>query len=169
MRTGLATVILFSLVILASFGAIADDQSLGDVARKQRQQQAQKTDKPTKVVTNEDIPERPADPKDADESRQNESDSKVAPRMSGSQVKAVIEAQKSRIAALQTQIDKLSSSIHYVEANRYSNGVEYNQAQQHKQHEVDRMQKQLESEKSKLEAMQESARHAGFGSAVYDP
>jgi hypothetical protein len=169
MRTGIATVILLSFAVLVSHNAIADDQSLGDVARKQRLQQAKKTDPAAKVVTNEDIPEHPADPKDADEPKQGENDSKVAPSMSGAQVKAVIQAQKRRIAALQAQIDKLGSSIHYVEANRYRNGVEYNQAQQRKQQEVDRMQKQLQSEKSKLEEMQESARHAGFGSAVYDP
>src|SRR5438876_10842927 len=169
MPRAIATSILFSIAMLASQGLKADGQSLGDVARKQRQQQAKKAGQPTKVVTNEDIPEHSADPKEADDPRQESNGPKVAPSMSGDQVRTVIQGQKNRIAALQAQLDKLSSSIHYVEANRYSKGVEYDQAQQRKQQEVDRMQKQLESEKSKLEQMQESARHAGFGSAVYDP
>src|SRR5438874_13784213 len=101
MRTGIPIVILFCLVVPASYGAIADDQSLGDVARKQRQQQAKKTNQPTKVVTNEDIPEHPADPKDTDEAKLEENSSKVVPSMNGDRVKAVIQAQKSRIAALQ--------------------------------------------------------------------
>jgi len=166
MRRGITAFIVFFVVRLACQGTLADDQSLGEVARKQRQQQAKKTVQPTKGVTNDDIPEHAPDPP---EPEQKPNDSKIASGMNGDQVRKIIQVQKDRITALKAQIEKLRSSIHYVEANRYSNGVEYNQAQQRKQQEVDRMQKQLEGEKSKLETMQESARHAGFGSAIYDP
>jgi predicted RNase H-like nuclease (RuvC/YqgF family) len=87
----------------------------------------------------------------------------------GEQWKAKIEAQKSSVASLQNQIDKLNSSIHFVEANRYSNGVQYNERQVKKQDEVQRLQKQLDEQKKQLEDMQESARKAGLGSSVYEP
>jgi uncharacterized coiled-coil protein SlyX len=47
--------------------------------------------------------------------------------------------------------------------------VQYNQRQVQKQDEVQRMQKQLDEQKKKLEEMQESARKAGLGSSVYEP
>jgi hypothetical protein len=47
--------------------------------------------------------------------------------------------------------------------------VQYNEYQLKKQQEAQRMQKQLETEKKSLGNAQESARKAGFGSAVYDP
>jgi len=56
-----------------------------------------------------------------------------------------------------------------VEANAYRNGVEYNKLQAHKQQEVERLQGQLDEQKRDLEQMQEKARKAGYGSAVWDP
>jgi hypothetical protein len=167
-KATLAFVVL-SVAVSAALGATDDEKPLGDVARQQRQQQAKKAGKTVRTVTNEDIPEASPDAKEADNHEPEYDEKKVATGMSGDQVKAIIQVQKSRIGALQAQIDKLSASVHYVEANRYSNGVEHNQNQQRKQQEVDRMQKQLEGERSKLEKIQESARKAGFGSAIYDP
>ncbi len=66
-------------------------------------------------------------------------------------------------------MEKLNDSVHFVEANRYYNGVQYNQYQLKKQQEAQRLQKQLDTEKKALGDAQESARKAGFGSAVYDP
>src|SRR5207245_4647824 len=86
--------------------------------------------------------------------------------MTAEQWKAQIQAQQDAIASLQSQIDKLNASIHFVEANRYYNGVQYNQHQLKKQEQVQQMQKQLEEQKKKLEDMQEGARKAGFGNAV---
>ena len=83
--------------------------------------------------------------------------------------KAEIQAQKDAIASFQDQIDTLNASIRFVDASRYANGAQYNQYQLKKQEEVQRMQKQLDGEKKKLEDMQEAARREGFGSAVYDP
>jgi hypothetical protein len=73
------------------------------------------------------------------------------------------------IASLKSQIDKLDASIHFVQANLYTNGVEYNQYQPRKQQQLKQMQAQLAEEQQKLEEMQEAARKAGFGNAVYDP
>ena len=70
---------------------------------------------------------------------------------------------------MQGQIDRLNSSVHFVEADRYYNGVQHNQRQIQKQDEVQRMQKQLDEQKKQLEDMQEQARKAGLGSSVYEP
>ena len=87
----------------------------------------------------------------------------------GDQWKAAITQQKAAIADLKSHIDKLQDSIHFVEANAYRNGVEYNKVQAHKQQEVQRLQGQLADQQKNLENMQEKARKAGFGSAVWDP
>ena len=160
-------------MLLSLFAGTSYAQSLGDVARQQRQKQlAKDTHATRKVVTNEEIPESP----DAyasssiDNASSRESSSPTASTAgTAEQWKSEIRAQKARIAAAQSQVDKLNQSVHFVEANRYYNGVEYNQYQLKKQQEAQRMQKQLDGEKKALQNMQESAREAGFGSAVYDP
>lgn len=161
--------IVLSVALMLGHMSADDDKPLGDVARQNRQQNPKKSSQNSKVVTNEDIPEAPVDSNENDGKQPEEGKPKTVSGLSADQVKAMCQIQKRRITALQAQIDKLSASIHYVEANRYSNGVEHNQYQQQKQQEVQRMQKQLENEKTKLEQMQESARKAGFGSAIYDP
>ena len=148
-------------------------QSLGDVARQQRQKQAKDGHAARKVVTNEEIPESPESVASGSTSIEGSNGTPAPPASndthSGEEWKAKIQVQKSSVASLQSQIDKLNSSIHFVEANRYTNGVQYNQRQVQKQDEVQRMQKQLDDQKKKLEDMQESARKAGLGSSVYDP
>ena len=164
----LLVIALVLFVVTGSYG-----QSLGDVARQQREKQAKEGQAAHKVITNEEIPENP----DAVASGTTSVEDHYIPQVpaasndthSGEEWKAKIEAQKSTIASMQNQIDRLNSSIHFVEANRYRNGVEYNQRQIQKQEEVQRMQKQLDEQKKKLEELQEGARHAGLGSAVYDP
>lgn len=143
-------------------------QSLGDVARQQRQkQQAKKGQAAPKVITNEEIPEHPQDPSD-----QNQAEEPASPAMGSKPAehwKSEIQAQKQAVASLQSQIDKLNSTIHFVEANRYRNGVQYNQRQEQKQEQVERMKDQLAQQQKKLEDMQEAARKDGYGNAVYDP
>lgn len=150
---------------------VSQCQSLGDVAREQRQKQQAKKDKPAaKVVTNEDLPEHAPVADDSEKAEPgNESQPHHAGSGSAEQWKARIAAQKQSIAALQSQMDRLNSSIHFVEANRYYNGVQYNQRQEHKQEQVQRMQDQLDQQKKRLEDMQEAARKEGFGNSVYDP
>jgi hypothetical protein len=162
-----AALILFTV-------AASRAQSLGDVAREQRQKQAASQHATRKVVTNEEIPEHEEEPASSTSANTGERDTAVAAPASnnthaGEQWKAKIEAQKSSVASLQSQIDKLNSSIHFVEANRYYNGVQYNERQIKKQDEVQRMQKQLDEQKKQLEDLQESARKAGLGSSVYEP
>jgi hypothetical protein len=165
----------FVVVIAVVLSAMANGygQSLGDVARAQRQKQAKDTHASRKILTNEDLPDRPDEP--ASTSVQgDERACGQAPRPSNDEHaaehwKSVIQAQKSTIASLQSQINRVNSSIHFVDATRYNNGVQHNQRQAQKQDDVERMQQQLEEQKKQLEEMQESARRAGLGSSVYEP
>lgn len=173
------------MVLLAAMPSLA--QSLGDVARQQKQKQSGKDAHAVpKVITNEDLPahsepesssagkDRDKDQEKSDGSANQTGEHSSRPGSpsdpaAAGRWKAAIQAQKSLIESMQSELDKLNDSIHFVEANRYSNGVEYNQYQLKKKQEAERLQKQLEEQKKKLEDMQESARRAGFGSAVYDP
>jgi predicted RNase H-like nuclease (RuvC/YqgF family) len=163
MRFSKIAIVIAGLLMADCFG-----QSLGEVAKQER-------DKPkiantsNKVITNEDIPES-SDPSDQTPARP---DSYVPPptndKRTAAQWKAAILRQKSAISGLQKNVDRLRGSIHFIEANRYRNGVQYNQSQMQKQQDAEQMQKQLDALKRGLEEMQESARHLGLGSAVYDP
>ena len=161
------------LSIALVMGSVAYGQSLGDVAKENREKQKAKTAAATakpKVITNEDLPANPA-------AMSEESEGKTRPApmprpsggMSAEQWKNLILSHKNGIAALQAQIDKLNDSIHYVTASLYSNGLQHNEHQAQKQQSVEQMKQQLELQKKNLADMQEAARQAGMGSAVYDP
>jgi len=157
----------------------SDTPSLGDLVRKQKQLQQEAKDKgakPNKVVTDEDIPPHPEESSTDANSTNDESphgDAEVTPASTvmhtGEQWKAAISQQKSAIADLKARIDKVQSSIHFLEANAYRSGVQYNKLQARKQEEVARAQNQLVEMQKNLERMQDDARRAGFGSAVWDP
>ena len=166
------------ILVLLLFRPFSLAQSLGDVAREQRQKQQKnvKPDQAKKIITDEDLPAHESEEPIAEDSRtdlvhdETAFDSSAESKLQqGEHWKAQIQTQKNTIANLQTQMDRLNSSIHYVEANRYYNGVQHNERQAQKQKQVEQLQKQLAEQKQKLEEMQESARRAGFGSAVYDP
>jgi hypothetical protein len=166
------------IVLLAAVSYSQDTQTLGDVARQTRQQKQVK-DAPVKnasarkVVTNDEIPAHPSSsvegPANKGHERVFSNPPSGAGKVSAEQCKAQIQEQKNVVSSLQKQIDKLNSSIHFVEANLYVNGVQYNKRQAEKQQEVERAQAQLEEQKKRLEDMQESARKQGYGSSVYDP
>lgn len=155
--------------VLALLAGLAFGQSLGDVARQTRQKEKSRGAARKKVVTNEDIPESPDLTPGQQESLGPMKPKATTPEASAAEWKSLILAQKNRIATLQTNIDKLSSSIRFVEANAYVNGAKYNQYQAKKQQQVENMQKQLGEQQRKLEEMQDAAKKAGLGSAVYDP
>ena len=166
------------IFLLATVSYSQDSQSLGEVARQARQQKTQghegKDAPARKVVTNDQIPEQAASTADgsgADQSHELPSHhtSSEPGKLSAERWKALIQAQKDVVSSLQKQIDKVNSSIHFVEANLYVNGPQYNKRQAQKQQEVERAQAQLEEQKKRLEDMQDSARKQGYGSSVYDP
>jgi hypothetical protein len=172
----------FIFVLAAAVSVLAgtvyaqdNPQSLGDLARQQRQKE-QSAAKTIKVITNEEIPEHAASPAAAAAhaavGEQNQTSlpaSQNGPKQPAEHVKAQILAQKNQIASLQRQVDELNESIRYAPPNCVANCVGWNERQREKQQRVERMQAQLEDQKRHLEDMQDSARKQGFGSSVYDP
>jgi hypothetical protein len=153
-------------------GQYGSGQSLGDVAREQRQK-AKDAKAAPKVFTNEDLPKHdPAyDTSGAahPDARSGEAHEMDGLKKSAREWQLEIQGQKMAIASQQAEIDRLSASVHYVEANRYRGGLEHNERELRKQEEIEHMQRQLEEEKRRLEEMQEGARHDGYGNGVYDP
>jgi hypothetical protein len=183
---GLVVVAVTVFLVSGSFGqSSCNPPSLGDLARKQRESK-QKDAKDTKdaknapakakkVVTDEDMPEHAPDSDEALAGPDGPHEEASVPKSAddvvrtGDQWKAAIAQRKAALADLKNRIDKLNDSIHFVEANAYRNGVEYNKKQAQKQQDVERMQAQYDDQKRDLEQMQENARKAGYGSAVWDP
>jgi hypothetical protein len=165
---------ILTCVLVLSGVTVGFAQSLPEIARQQRlKQQARDTQATRKVVTDDDTPSRPESADDSKPSNTElsaeSSPAAAKSAKSAAQWKTQILAQKNVVASLQDEVGQLSASVHFVEVNRYSNGVRYNQYQAKKQEEVTRLHKQLDSEKSKLAKMQEAARKAGFGDSVYKP
>jgi len=158
--------------VVFSTATLGYGQSLGDIAREQRQKQQQKkAQTASKVITNEDLPENPASG-DANGSNQGSRESTASEAMgskSPEQWKSEIEAQKKSVDDLQSQMEKLNASIHFAPGNCVRNCVQHNERQVQKQDEVQRMQSELDQQKQKLEDMQEAARKEGYGNAVYEP
>ena len=161
--------LLNAAILLAS---TAYAQSLGDVARQQREK-VKENPTPRKVITNDDISEIPET--SADLPPKNEQISGSAPpesnepKKTGDQWKAEIQGQRNAVESLQEQIDKLKASIRFGPVTEYNNGYSWNQQQLKKQDQVERLQDQLEEQKKRLEDMQEGARKQGFGNSVYEP
>jgi predicted RNase H-like nuclease (RuvC/YqgF family) len=171
---GRVAVLPAAAILLAIGTAFTQDSpSLGDLARKQRQhnEATDKSGKPVKVITNEQIPEHPAAAirqARAEESSDPHYDANVD-RGSAGRWKSQILTQKNQVANLQREIEDLNESIRFAPANCAANCVGWNERQREKQLRVERMRAQLDEQKKRLDEMQDSARRAGFGSSVYDP
>lgn len=161
--------------LLAAPAISQDSPSLGDVARQQRKQSKAspgKDAKPSKVITNEEIPEHDASDAPHSSSTVESSNSTVSAdgaKAPAEHWKSQIQSEKGQIAAAQKQIAQLNESIRFAPANCVGRCVEWNERQREKQQQVERMQTQLDAQKKHLEEMQESARKQGYGSSVYDP
>jgi hypothetical protein len=160
--------LLIGLICLAM--ALSYAQSLGDVAREQRQKQAAKKARTTpKVLTNEDLPEHPDAGETTSSTQQNDEAPIPVEKKPAEQWRQEIEAQKKSVANLQAEIEQTNSSIHFASGNCVRNCVQYNEQQVQKQDSVQQMQAQLDKQKKKLEDMQEAARKQGYGGSVYEP
>jgi hypothetical protein len=182
---------LLAIALLISSSAYG--QSLGDIARENREkkQAEDSSGAPPKVITNKDFPKEPeADqgPSDAQPGAVSPTGSKVvepnsaaersaerrfeqqnlAQQRAAEQWKRQILAQKNRMATLQARIDQLQASIQSAHGSvQYEGPSNRYQAQQLRR--VEQIEMQLDEQKRRLELMQEAARHAGMHSAVYDP
>src|ERR1700675_3052362 len=156
-------------------------QSLGDIARENREKQNAENASAAqpKVITNANLPKDPDANQELAEAPSGASvSSRVADHRSAQQRlveqraadqwKRQILAQKNRMAALQARIDQLNASIHSAGGSVQYEGP-YNRYQARQLQRVAQIQLQLYEQKMKLDQMQETARHAGMHSAVYDP
>jgi hypothetical protein len=174
-------ILLFALLIdLSAYG-----QSLGDIARENREKQSAEdpsAPKP-KVITNKELgvdpdgdqepSESPADvttkTKTADHrSEQRSEQQRLADRRLAEQWKRQILAQESKMTTLRARIDQLNESIHSVAGSAQYEGPA-NRSQALQQERLAQVQLQFDEQKRKLEAMQEEARRAGMHTTVYDP
>jgi hypothetical protein len=174
----LCSVTAAGIVFLAS---AQDAPSLGDVARKSRQEKQGKdaqnkngqTAKKPRVITDEEVahsvlddqPAAAKDQADAVSAPSTPAGTKLAPE----EWRSRIEAQKKAVASLQDNIEKLDQSIQFAPGNCVAGCVEWNQRQKEKQAEVERMREQLKQQQKQLENMQEAARQQGYGSSITDP
>ncbi len=178
-RCKLIFVITAAVCLVAGTAKGQESPSLGDLARQQRQQKEQsrtapgKDAKASKVITNEEIPERTEPATRPVASGHASQNSMLAPSNGTKEppehVKSQILAQKKQIATLQGQVDELNESIRFAPPNCAENCVGWDERQREKQQRAERMQAQLVEEKRRLEDMQDSARKQGYGSSIYDP
>jgi predicted RNase H-like nuclease (RuvC/YqgF family) len=172
------------LLHLAAYG-----QSLGEIARENREKQnAEDTSSAAKpkVITNKDLPQdlnANTAPREAQTATSAPANSKiaadrsadihferqrVAEQRAAEQWKRQILTQKHKVQMLQARVDQLNAAIRSVGGSvQYDGPANRNQAQQMQR--VVQIHQQLDEQKWKLDQMQESARHAGMHTAVYDP
>ncbi len=181
-------ILLTILGCLPLASALAQDQSLGDVARENREKKsAASSTTPPKVITNTDLansPDADQDSKAGPSESQAESsaaavvssrraaEQRAAEQRAAEHWKKQILAQKDTVANLQLQVDNLKASIRFVDPNTtydYYQGLAYNRYQARQIERLKIMQLRLDQQKKKLEDMQDAARHAGMHTPVYDP
>jgi hypothetical protein len=179
-RCKLVFVLAVAVSVFAETAYAQDSPSLGDIARQQRKQKEQSETAPgkeaaaPKVITNEEIPEQagspPTPPAAGGERGSSMPASSTGAKQSAGQWRSQIQAQKTQVASLQKQIDKVNESIRFAPHNCAGpRCVQWNERQREKQQQVERMEAQLEGQKKRVEEMQESARKQGYGNSVYDP
>jgi hypothetical protein len=181
-------IFLTVLALLFSMKVAAHAQSLGDVARENREKKdAEQQSSPPKVITNATLPK---DPDGDQEQSATENTTPTAPsaanlassrkaaeqrareQRAAQQWKRKILAQQATVANLRMRVDRLKASIQFVNPNTtydYYEGVAQNRYQARQLERLAQLQEQLAQQKSKLEEMQEAARKAGMHTATYDP
>jgi hypothetical protein len=172
---------VFGLVLLLNLAGFG--QSLGDVARENREKQSLEGPSATKpiVITNTDLQkdhdangESNHVPSSGDRAPSNKTvrpgpaDQRSSQLRSAEKWKRQIVAQEDKIADFQARIDQLNASI------RSSQGTAQFETpnSRYEVRQLDRIAEitlQLNSQKRKLIEMQESARQAGMHTTVYDP
>jgi hypothetical protein len=178
MRQTLLKMLAIALLLIPA----AQGQSLGDIARANREKQ--KTEDPSattpKVITNADLPKDPnpaphdddaMPPVDAANSKaadHRSSQQAMTERRAAEQWKRQILGQKRKVANLQARVDQLNASIQAANGSVQYEGPNGRYQARQMQRVAD-IQLQLDEQKKALAEMQESARHAGMHTTVYDP
>jgi hypothetical protein len=169
-----------TLLLLASVTAYG--QSLGDVARENREKKAEAAaTAPPKVITDGDLAKDARGPAEAGASskaktsysgetgiRNATATSPLDPRVT-EQWRRQILAQKRTVATLEKRLARFQASLSSVDANAISRGEIFSRSQALEQERLAQVQEQLEEQRAKLLEMQEEARRAGMHTQVYDP
>jgi len=181
------------LAITFLMNLTAYGQSLGEVARKNREKQKAKEGSSSttapKVITNKDLQKDPEEqaPHDAQPPANNDGAQTIAKRRNADHVaeqrferqrlaeqhaadqwKRQIAEQKNKMANLQARIDQLNASIRTENGSTQYEGPN-GRGQARQMALVAQAQLQLNEQRRKLVEMQESARRAGMHTVVYDP
>ncbi|MGA7558727.1 MAG: hypothetical protein WBW01_06475 [Terriglobales bacterium] len=180
------------LAIALLMSAAAYGQSLGDIARENREKQnasdQSSTPKP-KVITNKDLPKDPnpepsvttpgTSAEASNKAAENRADDhhfadhhfaeqRQAEQRAAGQWKRQIAAQRNKVATLQARIDQIHAAIRAENGSAQFEGP-VNSYQARQLLLVSQIQQRLNENRRKLEQMQEAARHAGLHTPVYDP
>ncbi len=176
--------VIAALLNVSAFGQ--SGQSLGDIARanREKQQEQQTSGTKPKTITNADLPDNSTgipEPEASDPMTMvsgvsrpynNRPDQRlnqqlVAEQHAGNQWRERIQIQESRVADLQARIDQANALMHS-NSTVQSEGP-FNRYQGRQMQRVAQMQEMLDQQKRKLEMMQEAARRSGMHTSVYDP
>lgn len=162
-----------ALLLLFSTATLIRAQSLGDVAKTNRDRE---TPKATVVVTNDDLQNdskaspdtsRPNAPKSAKTQKPSVRPVKeIDPRVAEAWKRKILE-QKEKIRTLQAQIEQLNASIDPPGGAEFDGPPSRDRAKLMQRRSETQL--QLDSQKRKLEEMQEEARQAGMHTPTYDP
>lgn len=171
-RIFLRILVIGLLLSLPVINPAASAQSLGEIARENREKLAAAQDttgvKP-KVITNQDLGEGPEGRPDLRVQRPagawannrawgTNSDSRMGerqPNQRGEQPRRQIAEQENKVASLQARLDQINASAR-------SNGQgSYGRYQSFQSERAAQVQLQLDEQKRKLDAMQDAARHSG--------
>jgi len=180
-RIFLKSLAIALLLDAASFAQ--SGQSLGDIARENREKQAaqEASGITPKVITNKDLPAGSQMPEANPSEPMTEvsgvsrplggrtydrfAEPNYAAQRGGEQWRGRIQEQENRVADLQSRIDQMNASMH--SGAQFEGPYNRNQARQMQR--LAQMQEMLDQQKRRLSMMQEAARRAGIHTTVYDP
>lgn len=165
------------LVLVIALGVnIAHGQSLGDIARANREKQGTATPAANQpaVITSDDLEagsdgkgsQHPAAKVSKVAAHARAEQDAIDPRAAAQWKKQII-AQEDKIATLQGKIDEINAALHPAGSAQF-NGP-YNKYQTTQMQRLADVQLQMDEQKKKLAEMQEEARRAGMHTTVYDP
>ncbi len=178
-------IFLTIVAVAVLMSSAAYGQSLGDIARENREKKSEAASAAQpKVITNANLPkdtdanQEPAEAQseasassqaaDRHSADQRSVQQRLAEQRVADQWKRQILAQENKMANLQARIDELNASIRSAGGSVQYEGP-YNRYQARQLQRVAQIHMQLDEQKMKLDQMQEAARHAGMHTAVYDP
>ena len=164
-----------ALTFLLSSAALIHAQSLGDIAKANRDKESS-SPKAAVVVTNDDLQNDPKASPNAPAANAVKSKSQkpsvrpvketIDPRVAQAWKRKILEQQE-KVKTLQAQIDQINASIDPPGGAEFTGPPSRDRAKLMQRRSETQL--QLDSQKRKLEELQEEAREAGMHTPTYDP